>query len=312
MHFIEQRLHEYLDDLATGKATIAPELIEEFRVRCGRAVTENLLQINEGEFGLRMSNIGRGLRQLCLARDNPRYGRSPALMSKMFYGYLYESYMFMLLRASGLGVDGIEVPVSYQFKDAKVLGTYDVCIDGKIYDIKTASDWAYKNKFSNFETLREEDSFGYFGQGFGYALADSKPFGGWIVMNKSDGSFKVVEIPQTVHDELKDYYEDEINYKISYVTSGKAAPECDGVIKETFRRTETGNRVLNKNCEFCNHKFQCHPTLSYAPDAHSEAKSPKWKYYVGEIITKEDKDAKAKDEAQAQAQSNQDKEASSS
>ena len=51
-------------------------------------------------------------------------------------------------------------------------------------DIKSASDWSYKNKFDSFESLAKGDSFGYVGQLVGYAKASGKNIGGWWVVNK--------------------------------------------------------------------------------------------------------------------------------
>ena len=59
-------------------------------------------------------------------------------------------------------------------------------------DIKSASDWSYRNKFDSFDTVSADDAFGYVGQLAGYAKAVGKKAGGWWVVNKANGSFKYV------------------------------------------------------------------------------------------------------------------------
>ena len=49
---------------------------------------------------------------------------------------------------------------------------------------------------------------------------------------------------------------------------------------ETFRGKTTGNKILNKNCTFCDFRFACWPTLRELPAVKSQAKEPKIVSYV--------------------------------
>ena len=73
---------------------------------------------------------------------------------------------------------------------------------------------------------------------------------------------------------------DDFKEKVLALETNANPPECSGVVEETFMRNKTGNLILSKNCEFCSHKYKCHPSLKYMQDQVSKAKDKKWKYYV--------------------------------
>ena len=68
-----------------------------------------------------------------------------------------------------------------------------------MWDIKSASPFSYDKKFGKdgggFEKVADEDVFGYLSQGYLYAEALNKPFGGWIVINKSTGEIQLTAPP---------------------------------------------------------------------------------------------------------------------
>ena len=53
-------------------------------------------------------------------------------------------------------------------------GEYDMEMDGKIDDVKSASPWSYQNKFDSFESLQKGDGFGYIPQLVGYSRPQKK------------------------------------------------------------------------------------------------------------------------------------------
>lgn len=280
MHKIEKSLQLFLEQVCDGKAEVSEDLIEEFGERCKDALRKNFLEKPSTEFNLRMSNIGKPLRQLMLEREHGRPKATPQLKLKMLYGYLYESFMILMLKASGLEVEVFDTPIELDIAGIKVPGTPDVKIDGKLWDIKTASPYSYDMKFASWESLKADDSFGYFAQGFGYATASKIPFAGWLAINKVDGNFKLVEIPPARHKELRTEVMAELEDKITKFIEDDEIPECCGVVDETFRAKPTGNKVLDRNCEWCSFKYVCHPELQFAPEAMSKAKDRKYKFYV--------------------------------
>ena len=142
-------------------------------------------------------------------------------------------------------------------------------------DIKSASDWSYRNKFESYETLKDGDSFGYVGQLAGYAKASGHKVGGWWVVNKANGQFKYV--PASNMD-----LEEELNTikKTIAAAEQKEFKRCFEPQPEFFRKVPTGNVVLNTNCKFCDYRNSCFPTLRELPAQMSQAKEPKMVQYV--------------------------------
>lgn len=284
MHIIETKINEYLSNipkdqfgLKLNAATFADKLEKD--------LVSKFTPKEEEPFRLRMSNIGLPLRQLCLQRDYGSKGRDARFTLNTFYGSMLESLTLFLLTASGCNVQSTNEKVELNVGDFTLKGELDVIIDGIVYDIKSASNYAYNNKFSSIEALKADDSFGYVTQGFGYGLAKDLPFGGWIVINKEKGVFKVLAIPPlaSIQTPLKRASLFDIEAKIDHVVRKKLpAPECEGVVKEYFRKKATGNIILNRNCEWCSYKDSvCHKDkLEYKECQSSEAKEKPMKYYV--------------------------------
>lgn len=287
MNKIVLKIHEYLEKAASGKIKPNDKLIDEF----GERVKKNLrkvLDVRDNTFKLRMSNIGRPLRQLMLEQKYGKGKPNPDFLLKMLFGDLYESLVLYLLKASGLEVteEGTEVRTLIKTKKGPVNldGTLDIGLkvngeDG-IYDVKSASPYSFANKFDVSSLLAGDDSFGYVDQLFGYAAARNKKAKGWIVIDKSSGAIKVVDIPENLHDELIEKSKETIKNKVCHIVEGGEIPECKGAVPEKFYGKTTGNIVLNSSCRFCDHKDKCHPGIQYMPSISSKAKDPKWEWYV--------------------------------
>ncbi len=295
MHKIEQALQVFLETIETKDVKDYDKIIEEFGEDCKAAIRECLLsKRSEEPFKLRMSNIGKPLRQLLLEK---KYGRSPMdaqLRLRMTYGYIWESFTLFLLKAAGIPLEinkKVKLDIAYDNKKNHTLfGKLDIKIDGEIYDIKSASPWSFDNKFTSFDNMEHDDPFGYIGQAFGYSLADKSYFGGWLVIDKSNGRMKIVPVPKEKYRELARKYLDDFKLKVKtalYSGDSPELPPCPGVVKETFNKAETGNLILNKSCEFCDHKYNCHPGLIYKECGSSKAKTKTWKYYV-KLLTPND------------------------
>ncbi len=280
MNLIEQQVYQLIEQLSLGNVELSDELINEFGERAKLVVKDKLKEAKEKKFTLRMSNIGRPLRQLMLDKKFGYAPSSPDFVLKMLYGSLYEALTLMLLKASEVNITEHDKAVKLAIADTIIEGTLDVIIDGKVYDIKTASQYAYEQKFTSWEVLANSDDFGYMAQGFGYAVANKCKFGGWIVINKSTGQLKIIEIPDDVHDSLADKYLKEIEHTITYMAGDNPIPVCIGAVKETYYKKPTGNIVLDNSCRFCSHKEHCHPGIQYLPSKASKSETPKYVWYV--------------------------------
>lgn len=291
MHKIVFRIHEYLEKAANGQVTVDPKLLQEF----GQRIQDKLKrQLEENKpFKLRMSNIGRPLRQLMLEQKYGKEHRTPELILKMLFGDMYEALLLYLLKASGVDVVEHDVEVTMPIKTNSGIvnldGTLDVAIkiDGEtgIYDVKSASPYSFENKFDGTAILSGDDSFGYVEQLFAYANARKQKAKGWIVINKVNGEIKVDVVPESLHDDIRKKSIEKIESKVQHIVEGKPIPDCTGVIEETFYGKKTGNKILGPECRFCRHKDICNKNVSYRPSVISKAKNPKWEHYVGEINT---------------------------
>ena len=113
------------------------------------------------------------------------------------------------------------------------------------------------------------------GQLAGYARATGLKPGGWWVVNKANGNFKYV--PATGIDEEQEMLK--ILKTVKTVEDNKFQ-RCFEPEEETFRGKPTGNKVLCKQCSFCDFRKACWPTLKELPAVKSQAKQPKTVSYV--------------------------------
>lgn len=217
---------------------------------------------------LRMSVIGKPDRQLYYELTNEddsvvEFGEedifepNPEKFLKFLFGDLIEQLLVFLIRESGHTITHMQEEVEID----GVLGHTDGAVDGVVADIKTASGWAFKNKFANRALLKpghENDPFGYIGQLSAYyeKLSEDYPDEisdeevAWIVFNKETGEILLLKADsmelinaQSRIEHLKD------------VLSKPEPPEekCfpdkpDG---------KSGNKQLHKSCTWCPFKKKC-------------------------------------------------------
>ena len=284
MHDIEIKVRSFLEKVANDPLDEIPaDILNEFKEACGRILIKQLATRREPDFRLRMSNIGKDIRQLQLEKEHGLNLRAnPDFIIKMIYGDITEAIFTPILKLAGVNIEAQSKEVSLDVDGFQLKGELDLRIDGEVWDTKSASNWAYNNKFVNWETLAEGDSFGYTTQVFGYAMADDCRAGGFIVLNKEKGEWKLVQTPQSSneYDLTKEKIYDSIAYKVGHINNNLPMPECPGVSEESFRKVPTGERVLTDACRFCSHKDKCHPGISNEPARSSKAASPDRKWYL--------------------------------
>jgi hypothetical protein len=223
-----------------------------------------------------MSNIGKPIRELWLEKTYGRKLLSTKSKINMFYGDLIENAILVLLRASGCTVEGVDKKVELQVNGVTVKGEMDAIIDDAYWDIKSASKYSFTHKFTDFNTLVENDDFGYVPQNEGYARAEGIPNGGWIVFNKEDGRIKVVEAPER----YEPAYE-KIKETVKFFTmKNPEVPPCPGIEEETWYGKKTGRIKLNDTCRFCDYKEECHPGIQYRPTLIDKSKSKDYVWYI--------------------------------
>ena len=275
-HPAELALHQYMEDAVNGKTTVSVETVKQIGMDVMGAVNRQFGGSKRGDFRLRMSNIGRPSCQLWYEKNKPEVALPfpTTFIMNMMLGDIVEAVFKGLLKEAGVKYEEPE-KVTLDMDGASIDGTYDIVIDGAVDDIKSASNWSYGNKFDSFETLKESDGFGYLAQLAGYAKASGKRAGGWWVVNKANGEFKYVPATGMDVDEEVKKAEETVNKVNNDVFERCFEPE-----PEKFRGKETGNMVLNKNCNFCSYRYDCWPEMIDRPAVMSQAKEPKIVSYI--------------------------------
>ena len=280
-HPAELALHQYMENAVKGKSTMSDDTIEQVADDVADAIKRQFGSgKTRGDFRLRMSNVGRPTCQLWYEKNKPEVALPfpTTFVMNMMIGDIVEAVFKGLLKEAGVKYNDTE-KVTLDLGTTRINGSYDIVINDAVDDIKSASDWSYRNKFESYDTLAAGDGFGYIGQLAGYAKASGKRVGGWWVVNKANGQFKYVPASGLDIDE-------EINKIKDTVTTVEENKfeRCFEPVPEKFRGKETGNQVLNAGCRFCSYRFDCWPELTERPAVKSQAKNPPTVSYIGAVI----------------------------
>ena len=278
IHPAEMALHQYMEDAAAGKTHMSEATINKVADDIKAALQRQFGGGNKrDEFRLRMSNVGRPTCQLWFEKNQPEKAlpKPTTFVMNMMLGDIVEAVFKALLTEAGVSYED-NSKVTLKLEDDEITGEYDLVIDDAVDDVKSASDWSYRNKFASYETLAQGDSFGYVSQLAGYARAAGKEAGGWWVVNKANGEFKYVKANMHLDEEVI-----KIQNTVD-VLKDNTFKRCFEPVPEKFRGKETGNMVLNDNCRFCSYKYACFPTLQEKPAKFSQAKEPRMVSYVYE------------------------------
>ena len=201
--------------------------------------------VRDSRFTLRMSNVGKPLRQLWYDNKSEMDSSvTPITMIKFLYGHILEEVVLMLARLSGHEVSDEQKEVTVN----DVKGHMDCKIDGEVVDVKTASSFAFK-KFK-YGTLPDDDPFGYISQLSGYEQSEGPTGGGFLVSNKETG-----ELTFYAPDEFDKIDTGKRIKTIRKAFKSKTPPDkCYPEIPEGTK----GNMKIHRGCSYCPHKFVCH------------------------------------------------------
>ena len=280
-HPAELALHQYMENAVKGTSTMSDATIKQVADDVADAIKRQFGSgKTRGDFTLRMSNVGRPTCQLWYEKNKPEVAlpMPTTFVMNMMIGDIVEAVFKGLLKEAGVKYEDTE-KVTLDLGDTSINGSYDIVINDAVDDIKSASDWSYRNKFESFDTLASGDGFGYVGQLAGYAKASGKRAGGWWVVNKANGQFKYVPADNLDMDKELD----KIKTTVATVKENEFE-RCFQPVPEKFRGKETGNKILNDGCRFCSYRFDCWTELTERPAVKSQAKNPPTISYIGEVI----------------------------
>ena len=205
-------------------------------------------------------------------------------------GDLLEAVAIAVMKGAGIQIDKIQETVKLKIGGTELGGTYDVKIDGKVWDIKSASPSNFMGKFGEFGSytkIKGDDPFGYVMQGHLYGEADNIPFGGWIAVNKVTGEFAVCEAPVNQEEDRKEMLQTATE-NIKVLESNKKFEKLFHEIPETYVpksgkqkgiRIETGNTILESICGYCDFRKHCWPKAVLHEKVTSKAKSKPMVWY---------------------------------
>jgi hypothetical protein len=306
MHPIELLIHRFLQEVSKGGYICSEPLLDKFTAST-RAHLRRQFEREPNKFSLRMSNLGRPLCQLeCEQAGIKGQSWDNNTLTRNTFGDICEDVLMFILHASGVPIVSEQEQVSLDIAGQKIQGTLDVVIDfsklntyecptdPRVWDIKSASDWSFKNKFTlGFDKFLEEDTFGYVDQLFLYGEARGCKVGGFIVQNKSTGEIAIVAFPEEqrlLRESTMRRVEEKVNLLSKEFSqsilhdqdsdTGKLPTTKFSSVPEYFRKHLTGNLILNTKCSMCDYKFHCWPGLQLKPKAKSEAKNPQMVYYT--------------------------------
>ena len=261
-----------------GEATMTEEVATQVASDVKAALDKQFNAPPRDEFKLRMSNIGRPKCQLWFEKNDPedKIPLPPHFLMNMILGDLVEAVFKGLLRAAGAEFKDNDT-VTLKLPDGQeIQGEYDMEMDGKIDDVKSASPWSYANKFDSFESLQKGDGFGYIPQLVGYSKAAGKEVGGWWVVNKGNGEFKYVSASEVDSEQVIQ----DIQETVNYIEKDEPFERCFEAVAETYFKKPSGNMTLASECKFCSYKQKCWPQLQTLPSRVSKAKNPPEVDYV--------------------------------
>ena len=166
-HPAEMVIHQYLDKASSGETTISTSTVNQICKDVRDAVVRQFGGSNKRDgFAFRMSNVGRPSCQLWFEKNKPQEAlpKPTTFVMNMMLGDIVEAVFKGILREAGVQYEDskrVTLDIGEDSPQRVVTGEYDIVIDGAVDDVKSASDWSYRNKFESFDTLKEGDAFGY-------------------------------------------------------------------------------------------------------------------------------------------------------
>lgn len=276
---LQTKLHMVLDRFSNSEPVeIKDEWIEEAGESFKAALKKQFTRTEE-PFRLRMSNIGRPLCQLQKdAAGTEKSRKDPSFVMKMLIGDAVEAAMIVVIKAAQVNLTGSKVKVGLQVNDTLIRGEDDIEIDNRVWDVKSSSNWAFNNKWKHgWNGIYDGDTFGYVAQLYGYATAQNKEVGGWIVVNKETGETLVVHATPTKEQILQ--IQENIEFTERAIATKLPFKRQFQDEEETFYKKKTGNRTLPITCTFCDFRGNCWPEAQLKSQALSQAKNPKSVWY---------------------------------
>ena len=132
IHPAELALHQYMENAASGKSTMSVETIQQVGQDVKCALARQFGGGNKrGEFGLRMSNVGRPTCQLWFEKNEPEKALPlpTTFVMNMMIGDIVEAVFKGLLKEAGVQYEDDKKVTLELDNDTSIDGTYDIVVD---------------------------------------------------------------------------------------------------------------------------------------------------------------------------------------
>jgi hypothetical protein len=277
------KIQDYMQKATRGEVTVSPSAIKDFTKECEESVERQLNK--KREFSIRMSGLGRPLCQQLLDRQGIKEDMDYNALFRFMFGDLVESIVVLIMEQAEVEIVAKQKPVKLTIAGHEITGTLDLILRDemgveKVWDVKSASEWAFRFKYTGYggyDKIKEDDPFGYVMQGHLYGEATGLPFGGWIVVNKSSGEIVMVEAPDWQDEDRREYMKDAerrvkrlLDPDPNFVKPFKSEFETYKVKGEVIR---TGNKTLPKICSMCGYRSHCWANSQLHDKVTSKAKA---------------------------------------
>jgi len=228
------------------KVNVTEEQLNKFLNNIKETVMDFTNPVKNDKRKIRMSSIGKPLRQLWYDKNRPfkKSEPDPTLQLKFLYGHFIEHLVLFLAELSGHKVTDQQKKVTVE----GVVGHMDSKIDGEVVDVKTASSYSFK-KFKD-ETLYNDDPFGYMAQLSGYEENEKTNNGGFLAINKSSGELALFRPDDLMKPNVKHL----INEVKDTLSKDTPPDKC----YQPIPHEKGGNMKLPSGCFYCQHKIECH------------------------------------------------------
>jgi hypothetical protein len=214
---LAKTLRKYLREHAgKGDVTIPPHIMEDYLNGCKEAL-ENIFKARRSSGKIRVSDLGKDREYLSAVLCGERPEQKLDYHNHLIFwrGFVFEALTEALLELA------LDKPPQKQQKltitvespsgtTTEIRGTLDVICSGMVYDIKTANDRSYAEKFKSSTALAEQDGYNYLVQGQAYSEGSGFPFAGWLVINVNSCQMKDILVEDEVRPIMKRRYDDAI------------------------------------------------------------------------------------------------------
>ncbi len=232
-------------ELLEGRSLADPQVVAKFGGNIGEVLTKRLEAKEDRQPTLRMSNLGRPLRQLVyeLLGYKGEELKGGTLL-KFLYGDLTEAMIICLAEAAGHKVANLQREIVVD----GIVGHTDCEIDDVLFDVKSCSSFSF-SKFKDGSLLQPgKDPFGYVAQLTGYKEVVKLP-AAWLAFDKVHGDMCVLRLPE----ESRYDVQGRIKEVRETVASGTLPERCYSDVPYQ----KSGNTKLDTGCSYCGFRFEC-------------------------------------------------------